>query len=141
MMQAHRLAQVQLHNWLRAMSSEVVCMTKIVLKHEHLAACAKRCRAEQRHVESLDDLSMCYHDIAHSIEVFNYRGDATNQEAIQHEKVHTNLLASMVMHSAGGDIAKSMYDPVVCPSHSSVVSQMVHYVNEAGDFSGDAEIV
>ena len=94
-------------------------MTKVVFKYEHLAACAKRCRSEQLHSDFAEDASLLQEQIANSFEVFCYRGDATNQEAIDHEKVHTNLIASMMMHH-GHDTA---YDDTLCESYSSFVAQ------------------
>ena len=61
---------------------------KVVLKYEHLAACAKRCRSALLHSEFLEDGLAWQERISNSFEIFSYRGDAANQEAIQHEKVH-----------------------------------------------------
>ena len=87
---------------------------KVVLKYEHLAACAKRCRSEQLHSDFAEDGCLLQEQIANSFEVFCYRGDATNQEAIDHEKVHTNLIASMMLHH-GHD---NPYDDILSESDS-----------------------
>ena len=55
----------------------------IVLKYEHRAACAKRCRAFQECAEFIDNIDFGKEDIDISFEVFSYKRDATNQEATE----------------------------------------------------------
>lgn len=101
---------------------------QVVIKYEHLAACAKRCRSEHR-ISMFHEVALCYPEqVGLSLEVCSYRGDATNQEAIQHEKVHTNLISSMMGHCPTQALYEDSFGP-----YSSFVSQLVHHVSEAGD--------
>ena len=46
---------------------------KVVLKYEHLAACAKRCRSDQRFADFMGDGSLYPEMVSRSLEVFCYR--------------------------------------------------------------------
>ena len=105
---------------------------KIVLQYEHKAACAKRCRAAQVIAEFKDDLHAVGDSIFKTFEVWCYKGDATNQEAIDKEKVHTSLVSGLLYacpknhpdHVCVGPDGK--YDV-------GAFSQFVQQIRESGD--------
>ena len=99
----------------------------IVLKYEHRAACAKRCRAFQECAEFIDNIDFGKEDIDISFEVFSYKGDATNQEAIDKEKVHTSLVSALMFSSAtSAHRGTDAYEP-------ELFCQFIHRVSESGD--------
>ena len=77
---------------------------KVVISFEHKAAAAKRCRSAQCHAAFADSLvavELVHDSIApvpvSALEVHCFKGDATNQDAIGKEKVHTSLVSSSLL--------------------------------------------
>ena len=91
---------------------------KVVILFEHRAAQAKRSRAHNFFVEADAEKA----DVPDWFEIVCYRGDATQQQAIDKEKMHVSLISALQGPGQRGDALDF-----------KALSASAHWMHEAGD--------
>ena len=110
---------------------------KVVITYEHRAAMAKRvrCSAFFAYAESDRECTAVAGAAGVDfVDVVCYRGDGTQQEAIDKEKVHTSLMSVVASPlEVGGGCTGAAYDAAAAAAAAAALSAAAHLQSAAGD--------